>query len=58
MSPALAGGSLPLSHQGIPAITKDYNIGMSSKGEEVGSEELGDRDWYMYTIDTMHKIDN
>ena len=44
MSPALAGGSLPLSHQGIPAITKDYNIGMSSKGEEVGSEELGDRD--------------
>ena len=27
-------------------------------GKGVGLEELGVWDWHIYTIDTMHKIDN
>ena len=27
-------------------------------GETGGWDELGDWDWFIYTIDTMYKIDN
>ena len=30
---------------------------MDTEGER-GCDELGDREWHIYTIDTMHKIDN
>ena len=33
-------------------------LGMDTKGEEMGREELGDWDWHLYTIDTTYKMDN
>ena len=33
-------------------------LGMDTKGEEMGWEELGDCDWHLYTIGTMYKMDN
>ena len=32
-----------------------YGTGAGGKG---GWDELGDWDWHIYTIDTLHKIDN
>ena len=31
---------------------------MDTKAERMGWDELGDWDWCIYTIDTIHKIEN